>query len=196
MDRESRVAADASGAAPQKRTWTLKVAQSFRRFLVLFLYLWAIFGLFLLHESVVLARYNIPFTRWGFALVTAFVLAKVMLILEELEVARAFEDRPLIYPILYKSVVFAIVFIAAYFAEETVGGLVRGKTLAESIPSIGGGRPQGAVVALVIVTFALVPYFAFREVAQALGEDELRALLFTRGRRKAGASESAANPAR
>ena len=157
----------------------------FRRFLGMFLYLWAMFGLLLLHESVVLARYDIAFTRYGFALVTALVLAKVMLVLENLRIARSFEGRPLIYPILFKSAVFACVFLAFYVGEETVGGLIRGKTALASLPSIGGGTPQGVLIALLIVSLALVPYFAFTEIGRALGKDELHALLFTRDRRPA-----------
>ncbi len=157
-------AARSSGVTGRKRDWKHAFVDASRHFLGLFLYLWVMYGLFLLHESVVLARYNIPFTRWGVAIINAFILAKIMLVMEEFDLARGFEERPLIYPILYKSVVFAVVFIAFYIAEEVVGGLWRGKTLADSIPSIGGGTPQGMLVAVVIVTFALAPCFAFREL--------------------------------
>lgn len=175
--------ADGIGAttAPP-RTWKHRIAHEMRRYLGLFLYLWVMFGLFLLHESVVLARYNIPFTRWGFALVTAFILAKVMLVMEDLNRPRGFDGRPLIYSIVYKAVVFAGVFIIFYVAEETVGGMIKGKTILESIPSLGGGTPQGILATIVIVSLALVPYFAFRELGRALGEGELHALLFTRPR--------------
>jgi hypothetical protein len=192
---ESTGAADRRGAAGHKGDWKYRVIHEGRHFLGLFLYLWAIFGLLLLHESVVLARYHLPFTRWGAAFVAALVLAKVMLVMEEFNVARGFEDRPLIYPIVYKSVVFGVVFVVFYIAEETVAGMLRGHTALESVPSIGGGTPLGMVVAVVIVSVALLPHFAFREVGRVLGEDELRALLFTRGRKR-GASETAAKSAR
>lgn len=163
----------------QPRSWKQRMAHEVRRFLGLFLYLWAMFGLLLLHESVVLARYNIPFTRWGFALVTAFVLAKVMLVMEDLNRPRGFSGRPLIYSIVYKAVAFACVFIIFYVVEETVGGMIKGKTVLESIPSLGGGTPQGILATIVIVSLTLVPYSAFRELGRALGERELHALLFT-----------------
>lgn len=166
----------------QRPSWKHRIAVEMRRFLGMFLYLWVLFGLFLLHESVVLARYDIPFTRWGFALVTALVLAKVMLVMEDLNWPGGFNGRPLIYSIVYKAVVFTGVFIIFYVAEETVGGMIKGKTLLESIPSLGGGTPQGIFATLVIVSLALVPYFAFTELGRALGEGELRALLFTRPR--------------
>jgi len=179
--------------AGHKANWKSRLVHEARQFLGMFLYLYVVFGLLLLHESVVVARYDIPFTRWGFALVTALVLGKVMLVMEEFNVVRGFETRPLIVSIAYKSVVYAAVFMVFYIAEETVGGLLRGKTALESLPSIGGGTPQGMLVALVIVSLALVPYFAFRAIARELGENELRALLFSRGR-KAGAGNRAPTP--
>jgi hypothetical protein len=183
MDQKTMSLED-SGAAPRrdvaghKGNWKSRLIHEARQFLGMFLYLYVIFGLLLLHESIVLARYDIPFTRWGFALVTALVLAKVMLVMEEFNVVRGFETRPLIYSIAYKSVAFAAVFMVFYIAEETVGGLLRGKTALESIPSIGGGTPLGMLLALLIVSLALVPYFAFKGIGRELGEGQLRAILF------------------
>ena len=182
MSLEDHGAAPRGDVAGHKGNWKSRLIHEARQFLGMFLYLYAIFGLFLLHEWTVLARYDIPFTRWGFALVTALILAKVMLVMEEFNVVRGFETRPLIYSIAYKSVVFAAVFMAFYIAEETVGGLLRGKTAVESIPSIGGGTPQGMLVAGLIVSLALVPYFAFKAIGRELGEGELHAILFTRRR--------------
>ena len=173
----------------RKRDWRRSFAKAVRRFLAIVLYLWAIFGLLLLHESLVLARYDIPFTRWGLGFISALVLGKVMLVMEELNVASRFKEGPLVYPIMVKSVVFALAFLLFYIAEEIVVGLVRGRTVLESIPSIGGGTPQGILVASVIMSFALIPYFAFRELGRAIGEDELRGLLFSRKAKQQRATE-------
>jgi hypothetical protein len=178
-----------------KGGWKSWITHEVRQFLRLFIYLYAIFGLFLLHESVVLARYHIPFTRYGYALVTALVLAKVMLVMDELNAARGFESKPRIYSIIYKSVVYAIVFMLFYTLEETVGGLVRGEGFRASIPSVAGGTPQGMLIALVIVSCALVPYFMFKELGKVLGEDVLHVLLFERNS-KLGANDGAQTPLR
>ncbi len=178
-----------------KGKWRHRIVGAGTQFLAMFVYLWAILGLLMLHEWVVLARYNIPFTRWGFGAVTALVMAKVMLVLEDFNIVHGFKNKPLIYSIVYKSVVFAAVFIAFYIAEETVGGMLEGKTVLASIPRIGGGTPQGILVVGLIVTLALFPYFAFREIGRALGEEKLRALLFTRAP-EPGTSDAPARLAR
>ena len=60
-------------------------------------------------------------------------------------------------------------------------GLFKGKTIGESIPSIGGGTPSGVFFVGVILAVALIPFFAFREVGRAIGERALHSLMFTGG---------------
>ena len=79
----------------------------FRRFLVMFVYLWVVFGLFVLNETVILGERDVSFTAQGFALINAAVMAKVMLIGESLKRGRRFEHLPLIYPVIQKSAAFA-----------------------------------------------------------------------------------------
>lgn len=59
------------------------------------------------------------------------------------------------------------------------------KSAAKGIPSIGGGVIGTAAVAL-LMSVALIPYFAFKEIGRLIREDELSALILTR-RAKAGA---------
>jgi cbb3-type cytochrome oxidase subunit 3 len=49
---------------------------------------------------------------------------------------------------------------------------------------MGDGTIKGWFLVAVIMTFALIPFFAYRELNRALGESELRALLFGRGDQK------------
>src|SRR5215469_10193120 len=111
-----------------------KVIREARRFLFIFLYLYVLIGLFTIHEAVVLAQHHIGFAYHGFALVNALVLAKVMLVADDLHLGRRFEDRPLIYPVLVKSVLFAVVFITFRVVEDALIGLWDGKALLASIP--------------------------------------------------------------
>ena len=104
-----------------------------------------------------------------------------MLVAEDLHFADWFKDRPLIYPILCKAVAFSILFLVFDVAEEVIVGVFKGKTIAESIPSIGGGTPSGVFFVGIILAVALIPFFAFREVGRAIGERELHSLMFTSG---------------
>jgi len=147
-----------------------------RKFFVIFLYLWVLFGLFALHKSILLPDEGIVYGQ-GFALVNAFVLAKVMLVADNLHVGDSFETRPLIYPVLFKSAIFAIILVCFDLVEEVVVGTVRGKTISESIDAIGGGTLEGILSVGVIMFVVLIPFFAFREMTKVVGNRQMRDLL-------------------
>ena len=56
-------------------------------------------------------RRGISFSAQGFAFFNALVLAKVMLVAEDLDLGRWLQRRPLIYPILHESLLLTVLFI-------------------------------------------------------------------------------------
>jgi hypothetical protein len=170
-----------SGQEMGKRSFKQRALDEAIRFSVIVFYLWVMFATFALHESVVTAKDHINYHFYGFALVNALILGKVMLVAEDLHFADWFKDRPLISPILCKAVAFSILFLVADVVEEVVVGLFKGRTIAQSIPDIGGGGLSGVIFVAIILAVALTPFFAFREIGRVLGERTLHAVLFTEG---------------
>ena len=143
----------------------------------MFLYLWVLFALFTYHKAIVLAQHNIPYKPFGIAIFNAFVLAKVMLVAEKMNLAEKLRGKPLAYPILTKSILLSIIFILFNMAEAIVTGLWKGKTLVDSMPKFGGGSPLEIIVTAMILAVALIPFFAFRELSRAIGKGVLAGLL-------------------
>jgi hypothetical protein len=173
MSAESTVRA---GQKEPKRTFKERILHNFREFVAMFLYLWLLFALFSWHESIVLAKHHIDYKPFGLAFINAFVLAKVMLVAEKLRLGTRFRKSAPVFPVLHKSLLFTIIFICFNVAEEIIIGLFKGQTVAESIPRIGGGSLLGLVIASLIITVALIPFFAFREISRVMGKGVLEAL--------------------
>lgn len=148
-----------------------------RRFLLMFVYLYVVFGLFVLNESLVLSERNMSFAPQGFALINAAVMAKVMLIAEKLKLGRRFDHLPLIWPVAYKAGLFALVFMLFHALERIGLGVVAGKTLAASMPHIGGVTWEGKLTVWAIMTISLLPFFALHEIGQILGDGKLWRLM-------------------
>ena len=143
--------------------------------------------MFSLHKALVLNDESLIYHQ-GFALINALALAKVVLVAEFFHVGDTLKNRPLIYPIMFKSAVFAVILVCFHITEETLIGVLRGKTLSQSIPAdIGGGKLQGILMVGIIMFVVLMPAFAFRELERAIGAEQLRSLLFG-GETKAGAA--------
>jgi hypothetical protein len=61
--------------------------------------------------------------------INAWLLAKVMLTVEIFHVGDSLKHKPLIYPIVLKSAVFAIMLISFHILEEVLLGVWHGKTI-------------------------------------------------------------------
>jgi hypothetical protein len=192
------VGAAATGPnAHASKSLTAKAADEFRRFLVLFFYLWILFGVFVLNQGVVLREHGIDFTLQGFAFINALVFAKVMMLFEIFDPGRWLRKRPLIYPILYETLLLTVLFLIAHVLEKSLEGLLRGKTMAESLPLIGGGGLLGLLSATTILFVALIPFFGLRNLSLAMGEGRLWAVIFEQpsteeGERRRGAPSKSA----
>ena len=149
-----------------------------KRFYVIAIYIWAWFALFNLHERVIDRQAGTIYVSQGFALFNALVLAKVMLVAEDLNVGRWWRERPLIFPILTESFAFAVVFIVFHIVEHLAVGLIKGEKVAASIPVIGGGGIVGVISVALLYFVALIPFFAFRNIGREIGERRLNAMVF------------------
>jgi len=159
-------------------TWATR---EFKQLAVIVLYLWVIFGIYVLCETVVLAKQHVNFLSHGLALINALALSKALLLGEDLDFANRFKGRPLIYPIVYKALAFAILLVAAHIGESMLIGLWHGESAARSLPLVGGGTLKGFVCVVALMFVSLIPFFAFREIGRVIGEDKLWDMLFKRG---------------
>ena len=135
----------------------------------IFIYLWVLLSLFSLHKALVLNEESLIYHQ-GFALINALALAKVVLVGEYFHVGDKLKNRPLIYPIVFKSAVFAVILLCFHMIEEPLVEVLHGKTLSQSISGdIGGGKLQGILMVGIIMFVVLTPFFAFRELGLLFG---------------------------
>jgi hypothetical protein len=177
----------ATGGGRHRRLETAKhvAVDEFRRYLVSFVYIWVLLGMFTLHEEIALrvhggATQAIPFAPHGFALLNALVLGKVALVVEDLGLGARIKATPLIYPIVIEALILAMLFIAMHVLESVIGGWLHGAALAASVPAVGGGGALGLAFSMVSFFVAMVPFCAFRQITLAIGWDRMRGILFGR----------------
>ena len=166
-----------------KPTLKERAVHELREFVVMFIYLWALFALLVINQSVVLAREAQDYQAHFYAVLNALIFAKVLLIGEDLHFGERFRDKPLLYSILYKCFTFTLFIIGFHILERVTVGVWRGSTVAQSFPTIGGGSVNGILSLGATLFVALIPFFAFREISRVIGRGELWSLLLNRGSR-------------
>ena len=161
-----------------KQSLKEKAYHEFKEFVVIALYLWVVFGLFLLYKSVILRGEHISVVAKGFALINALALGKIMLVARALHLGDWANDAPLIYPTLLKSALFTFLLAVFKILEEAGVGLYHHRSFQESIADLGGGSLQGILTLTLLLFFMLIPFFACSELQRVLGEGKLAQVFF------------------
>ena len=113
------------------------------------------------------------------------ILGKVILIGEAFHVGNQFGKTRLIYAVLFKSAVFAVLLICFNVIEEVIVGLIHGRSVVASVPKMGGGGLEGVILIGLLAFVTLIPFFLFIELEEVVGRERLFSLIF-RKRFKAG----------
>lgn len=170
---------DGRSEPPHQHTLRAWAIDEVKRLFVIFIYLWAMFALFTLYEMVILRQREIAFVpKAGFAAINAIALAKVMLVAEDLDILRSIKKYPLIYPIIADSIFMTVLFLCFNVLEHLVVGFFEHKTVAASLPALGGGGLVGLLCLAIIMFWAILPFIAVRYISRDLGPGRLKAMLF------------------
>ncbi|HEY2585676.1 MAG TPA: hypothetical protein VGI81_07925 [Tepidisphaeraceae bacterium] len=148
---------------------------------LLFLYLALLLGSFTTYRRLLLAQYHITYLHYGYAVIEALVLAKVILIGRLLQIgSRRVSRPPLIWPTLYKTLCFGLLIVVFNALEYFVDGLWHRDTLRGIVADFFRLGEREILSRVIVMVVALVPLFAFWEADRALGEGKLLALFFRR----------------
>src|SRR5215470_6505121 len=82
---------------------------------------------FVWYRRLILAEYHVLYTNYWFPLIEAAVLAKVIMIGDALRLGRGLEQKPLIAPTLYRTLLFAVWLAVFRVLEATARALFQGK---------------------------------------------------------------------
>jgi hypothetical protein len=138
------------------------------------LYLALFFCALCTYSMLVLNEFNIrnSYFRYGFAIVNALVIAKIILIGEYARLGRGHENKPLIVSALWKAFLFGLLVAAFHILEEAIKRLAFRERISVRVDEM-------LIRNLVVLSF-LIPFFAFWELRRVLGEGKLFDLFFRR----------------
>ncbi|MGO9374162.1 MAG: hypothetical protein ACLQBD_18995 [Syntrophobacteraceae bacterium] len=143
-------------------------------------YLALVFAAFTQYRRLILAAHDITYTNYGVAVIEALILAKVIMIGAVLRLGRGLEQKPLIYPTIYKTFVFTL-FVAVFTViEHAIMGLWQGKGLTGGLVDLLGKGHHELLAGCLVTFVAFIPFFAVRELGRVLGEGKIGTLFFRR----------------
>jgi hypothetical protein len=152
-----------------------KIKHELREMLELAAYLAFFFCALAVYDMLLLNQYDVVNWNFGFALINALVITKVIMIGEYAKLGRKYESRPLWLSAVWKAFIFGLLVYAFHIVEEVIKRLIHGADLARAPREI---RFDQLAARSIVVFCIFVPLFAFREFRRVMGEDQFRALLF------------------
>jgi len=106
------------------------------------------------------------------------ILGKVIMVGGMLHLGRGFEDKPLIYPTLYKTFIFTI-FVAVFkIIEYAISGLLAGEGIVGGLTEFSEKGIDVFLANSLLVLVALIPFFAVKELGRVLGREKIGAMFF------------------
>ena len=159
--------------------WKEKVRHELIEYGINVLYLALVFAAFTQYRRLLLAAYDITYTDYWVAVIEALILGKVIMLGSVFRLGRGLESKPLIYPTLYKTVLFTV-FVAAFKVVEHVAkGLWEREGLAGILAQLSSGSRLELVLAnSLVILVAFIPFFAVKELGRVLGTKKIWALFF------------------
>ena len=157
-----------------------RAREEFRNFWIITLYLAVFFGSFTVYRRLILAEFGVSYLHYGFALVEALIIAKVILIGDAFRLGKRFEDRPLFVSVIYKSALFGVFVMLFGVLEHVIEGLFHKKGASDILHGMMELGIDELLARVVMLMIAFVPFFAFWELRRVLGPRKLSALFFSR----------------
>jgi hypothetical protein len=157
-----------------------KALEELKAFWIIAIYLAVFLGAFTVYRRLVLAELGVTYLNYGFAVIQAMIIAKVILVGRIFGFGRRFEDGPLLVSVIYKSIAFGALVLAFSLLEHVVEGLYHKQDLAgilHDITKLGLYEPLARMLMLIV---AFIPFFAFWELGRVLGFRRLAALFLSR----------------
>jgi hypothetical protein len=156
--------------------------KTFQKLLAIALYLGVLLSLFSIHKALLLDEPNV-FYHVAFSFLNGLMLAKVILVGQELHIGDRLRNGALIYVILFKSAVFSLLLFVFRLVEEGIVGLHHGESFLQGLmtayPALSHEKLMSIILVCGILFVTLIPFFAYLELSQTLGATYLRGLIFS-----------------
>jgi len=155
-----------------------KILSGLKAYWINVLYITLFFSIFTDYRRLILAHYQIPYKDYGISLIKALVLAKVILVAEHFRLGTGFENKPLIYPTMYKSFLFTIAVAILSVIEAMIRGFLRAEGFAGVQNMIIKCFTYDWFAGMLIAFAAFIPFFAIKELSRVLGKGKISELFF------------------
>lgn len=136
-------------------------------------------GLLILTKRLMLQQYGIHFADFGAAIVGALIVGKVVLIADHSRFINKFPDKPLVYNVIWKTIVYVLAAFIVRLGEHFIPLLIKYGSFRDAAAQLVDDIvwPRFWVIYLWLSVLLFV-YCSLRELIRVIGKDQILRLFF------------------
>jgi len=139
------------------------------------------FHIILLDRALMLREYGLRLASVGAAAVMALLVAKVVLVADKLPFINRFPEKPLIYNVVWKTVIYVVASLLVHYLEHLIPLWWRGGNFLEANDDLWREIVWPHFWAVQMwLTVLLFVYCAARELIRIIGRDRIAGMFFGR----------------
>jgi hypothetical protein len=161
-----------------KKTLKQKAAHEGEELLILTIYLGFFFCALVSYRALLLKGYESVSLDYGFALLNALIIAKVILIGDFVKAVHKYESRALVLSVFYKAFIYGLFVFAFHVIEEVIKNLIHHGEVGKAFHDV---KLDQTALRCLIIFCTFISLFGFRELRRVMGEQEFRNLVLHSG---------------
>ena len=144
------------------------------------LFFFIVFTLILITKKLILSEYGISWTGFGAAFIGAFMIGKIVLIVDKLPFVNRFPDRQLIYNASWKCLIYFLTALLLQYLERLVPMLMKYKSFMDAHRQfkIETVWPHFWLIQMWLFVLFFV-YCSMRELIHAIGKEKVIKMFFS-----------------
>lgn len=155
-----------------------KIVHELQQYLTYTAFLLILFFAFTSYERVLLGQLDFYYFPYGFCVIKALIMAKVIMIGEAMNLGEKYSTQPLIIPVIYKTILFCLFMLFLSIAEELIKGWIAGQSMEQVYDLFVRKNLSITLARSMIMFFIFVFFFSVLETSRALGGDKLFNMFF------------------
>lgn len=156
------------------------LANEMRRYFVYFLFLALLLSAFTDYERLLLAGTGYNYFPYGYSIIEAMILAKIIILGEMFKLGERFSNRSLWVPVIYKTIIFSFLIILFSILEHFIRGMLKDESLIEIYYHFSQYNIYVILSRTFIIFIVFILFFSFLELGRVLGAGKLFDLFFRR----------------
>ena len=165
-----------------ERSFKKRFYDEMKRFFTYAAFLALFFCSLTLYQRLIMEEYSLPYFHYGYVLIQALILAKVILIGEYFQLGETCKNRAIVIPVIYKTVLFSLLVALFTILEHLIDTWRHGKSFLEFYDSFMAHGKDALFAKVLVVFWFFILFFSFLEISTVLGEGKLFNLFFRRKR--------------